>query len=103
MNPAIYIAILLPLLIIFMEENKKKRVIMNHIVKKKTEQEKEKMIEYIKSFIDKECYVYTINNTIKCTIKGVGDNAILLKTKNTTDVVNLDFVLRVSEIQKSKK
>lgn len=76
---------------------------MNNIVKRKTEQEKEKMIEYVKSFIGKECYVYTINDTFKCTIKGVGDNAILLETKNTTDVVNLDFVLRVSEIQKSKK
>ncbi len=53
-----------------------------------------------KKFIDKECYIYTINNTFKCVIKEVV--AILLEIKNSTDVVNLDFVLRISEINKRK-
>ena len=60
------------------------------------------MLEFAKKFIDKECYIYTINNTFKCVIKEVADNAILLETKNSTDVVNLDFVLRISEINKHK-
>lgn len=103
MNSTIYIAFFVPILIFIIEETKKKQIIMHYVIKRKTEKEKHQMIEYVKSFIDKECYIYTLNNTFKGIIIGVADNAILVKTKYTTDAVNLDFVLRVSEIQKRKK
>ncbi len=102
MDPAIYIAIFVPLFIVLFEENKKKKIIKNIINPKSEEEKKLQMLEFAKKFMGKECYIYTINNTFKCVIKEVADNALLLETKNSTDVVNLDFVLRISEINKHK-
>lgn len=64
------------------------------------------MMEHIKSFIGKECYIYTIqslSSPIKGIVKDVEGNSIILETKKTNDVINLDYVMRVSEIQKRKK
>ena len=61
------------------------------------------MMEHVKKFIGKECYIYTIqsmSSPIKGIIKDVDDNSIILETKKTKDVINLDYVMRVSEIQK---
>ena len=105
MNPAIYIAIFLPIFIILIQAPAQNRIIINNIVKRKTKKEKYEMMEHVKKFIGKECYIYTIqsmSSPIKGIIKDVDDNSIILETKKTKDVINLDYVMRVSEIQKNK-
>ena len=105
MNPAIYIAIFLPIFIILIQAPAQNRIIINNIVKRKTKKENYEMMEHVKKFIGKECYIYTIqsmSSPIKGIIKDVDDNSIILETKKTKDVINLDYVMRVSEIQKNK-
>ncbi len=63
------------------------------------------MVECIKQFIDKNCMIYTMQffgGGTKGIIKEVTDNAIVLETKHATDIINLDYVIRVSEIVKRK-
>ena len=60
----------------------------------------------LKDLIGKECYIYTIqsmSSPIKGIVKDVEGSSIILETKKTNDVINLDYVMRVSEIQKRKK
>ena len=61
------------------------------------------MLELAKNFIDKECIIYTFNNSlIQCTIKEISKNALLLETGNTVEAVNLDFVVRIREYPRKK-
>lgn len=86
-----------------MEESNSKKKIVHNIVKRKTKKEKQEMVEHIKEFIGKDCFIYTIQSTLHGTIKDVTDNSIILETKSTNDVINLDYVMRVSEIVNRKK
>lgn len=61
------------------------------------------MLELAKNFIDKECIIYTFNNSsIQGTIKEISKNALLLETGNTVEAVNLDFVVRIREYPRKK-
>ncbi len=63
------------------------------------------MVECIKQFIGKNCMIYTMQffgGGTPGIIKEVTDNAIVLETKHSTDIINLDYVIRVSEIVKRK-
>ena len=59
------------------------------------------MLELAKNFIDKECIIYTFNNSsIQGTIKEISKNALLLETGNTVEAV--DFVVRIREYPRKK-
>ncbi|MFR2136885.1 MAG: DUF6897 domain-containing protein [Pseudoruminococcus massiliensis] len=61
------------------------------------------MLELAKNFIDKECIIYTFNNSlIQGNIKEISKNALLLETGNTVEAVNLDFVVRIREYPRKK-
>ena len=61
------------------------------------------MLELAKNFIDKECIIYTFNNSsTQGTIKEISKNALLLETGNTVEAVNLDFVVRIREYPRKK-
>lgn len=61
------------------------------------------MTELAKRFIDKECLIYTFNgNQINCTVKEVGDGAILVESNGTVEAINIDFVMRIREYPKKK-
>ena len=54
------------------------------------------MTELAKRFIDKECIIYTFNgNQINGTIKEVTDGALLVESSGTTEVMNVDFIMRI--------
>ncbi|MDA3732851.1 hypothetical protein PBV87_15345 [Niameybacter massiliensis] len=55
------------------------------------------MLELAKKFIDKECLIYTFNSQLTGVIKEVNKGAILVENKNTIEIVNLDFVVRIRE------
>lgn len=103
LNPAIYIAIFLPLFFLFLQNKKNKKTVVKNILKRKNRGESVLMLELAKKFIDKKCYIYTLNDTFSGVITEVTDNAVLVETKSTTDLVNLDFIIRISEIKEKKK
>ncbi len=99
MNPALYLVIFLPIFIATIENQKKQQIISNNITNRKTKKEKQQMKTYIEKLIGKDCYIHTLNASIKGCVNSVNDNAIILETKKTTEIINLDFVLRVTEIK----
>lgn len=99
MIPALIIFIAI-ILLLFIRKQKENYTIVNL---KRKKGDKEKMLELAKNFIDKECIIYTFNNSsIQGTIKEISKNALLLETGNTVEAVNLDFVVRIREYPRKK-
>lgn len=67
------------------------------------------MLEFIKTFIGKDCIIYTITNEsgLPGTLKSISEDgtAILLEKENdhTSEIVNLDYVTRIREYPLNKK
>lgn len=62
------------------------------------------MLELAKRFIGLECFIYTFNSQLNGTIKEVTDGAILIDNHGITEVINLDFIVRIKEYPgKNKK
>lgn len=100
MNITFYLFFFLLIFICLMIEARNKKIAIKNRIKQKKKRGKLEMVEFAKKFIGKQCFIYTLSETFKCVIKEVSDNAILLETKKSTDVVNLDYVLRISEINR---
>lgn len=61
------------------------------------------MQEAAKRFIDKECLIYMLSGEMSGTIREVTDNAVIVETASASELVNLDFVVRIREFPKNKK
>ena len=103
MNPAYYIPIAMMLLILFLTlRNQNKAVLARQIKKRKTE-DGTRMTELARSFIGKECIVYTFNGTqLEGIVKEVTAGALLLEKAGAPEVINLDFIVRIREYPRGK-
>lgn len=104
MNPAL-IVLFVGILLIFLVSTKQKHkyIIAQFQRKKENKGDKEKLLELAKNFIDKNCIIYTFNGfQIDGIIKEVSKSALLVETGNTTEAVNLDFVVRIREYPRKK-
>ena len=63
------------------------------------------MKELAERFIDKECVIYSFDNSREYTgfIKEVTDGAILVEKDGKLEAINLDFVIRIREYPVNKK
>lgn len=51
-------------------------------------------------YIGKDCVVYTSNSNssvIECSVLGVEDNWLKIRTRDGEEVINLDYIVRVKE------
>lgn len=55
------------------------------------------MFELAQSFIGKECLIYTFNSQLSGILKEVTSGALLLDNGKTTEIVNLDYIVRIRE------
>ena len=102
MNPA-YIPIFIMLLLVFIMLRGQKQMMLRQLIRKRNSEDKIKMTELAKRFIDKECLIYTFNGSqINGTIKEVGDGAILVEKNGAIEAVNIDFVMRIREYPRKK-
>lgn len=60
------------------------------------------MLDLVKKYIGKECIIYTINTQLTGTIKEVADGWLSVDTGTDTDVVNIDYVIRIRQYPKGK-
>ncbi|MDY5859625.1 MAG: hypothetical protein SPJ77_01445 [Eubacteriales bacterium] len=61
------------------------------------------MEELAKNFIGKECIIYTFNSQqIAGTVKEISGGALLVDNGKETEVINLDFVVRMREYPRGK-
>ena len=100
LNPALIVLFISIILILLVSKRQKYDYVIARLQRKKGD--KEKMLELSKNFIDKECIIYTLNSSLTGRIKEVSKNALLLETGNTTEAVNLDFVVRIREYPRKK-
>ena len=102
MNPA-YIPICIMLLLVFIMLRGQKQMMLRQLIRKRNPEDKIKMTELAKRFIDKECLIYTFNGSqINGTVKEVGDGAILVESNGTVEAINIDFVMRIREYPRKK-
>lgn len=106
MEPSTFAALLpiwILLLVILPAQRRRKRTILaNKILN--NELENKEMFELAKRFIEKECIIYAFDgNQFSGVIKEVTEGAILIEKKGTAEAINLNFVVKIKEIQKCKK
>ena len=101
MNPSFTAILIMLVLIIIMYDNKRKAAARRIITSDKKEI-RIKMKDMANKFIGKECIVYTLNSQLTGTVKEVGEGALLLETKDSTEAVNFDYILRLREYPRNK-
>ena len=102
MNPATYVPIIIIFLVLFLMFREQKRMVIKKLIKKRRSEERVRMTEIAKKFIDKECIIYTFNSQLSGTVKEVTDGALLVENGGTLEAVNIDFVVRIREYPKKK-
>ncbi len=87
------------ILIIFIILRPRKPANLKTIIKKQTTEDRLKMVELAKKFIEKDCVIYCYDNNgeILGVLKEVNNGAILVETKDSIQAINLDFVVRIRE------
>jgi hypothetical protein len=105
LNLSYYIPIIVLFIILFILLRNRKAIIAKKAIKKRKTEDKTKMLELAKRFIDKECLIYAFdsNHQFQGTIKEVTDGAILLDNNGKLEAINLDFVIRIREYPTNKK
>ena len=103
MNAAYYIPIFIMLLVVFVMLHNQKITMLKKIIKKRKTEDKNQMKELAKKFIYKECIIYSFSgNQINGTIKEVSDGALMIENGESTEAINLDFVVRIREYPRKK-
>ena len=105
MFPAYYIPIIVMFIILLAARRRRRNVIARQVLKKRKTEDQKKMIELAKRFIGKDCIVYAFDSDhhFDGVIKEVVDGAILIEKDGKTEVINLDFVIRIREYPRDKK
>lgn len=60
------------------------------------------MKELVKLFVGKECLINTINSQLQGVIKEVSDGGIIITNGENTEIINLEYVIRVREYPRGK-
>ncbi len=102
---AVYIAVALVLLLVFYGYyNCRDYIAARRAAAFKSKGRCAAMQTLAKQFIGKDCLIYTFNgNRLSGKVLDVSEHGLLLQTGNTTEAVNLDFVLRLREYPSDKK
>jgi hypothetical protein len=103
LNPGIWIAIFLPIIIVTISGLKNKRLMMRNKVRKKRLPNRGDghMNELIKDYVGKECTVLTFEGgQVKGIIEKLEGNWISVTTAKKKQMINTDFISRI--IQKNK-
>lgn len=88
--------------IIIYEQQRKREIVVRQLKKIRSKKERAVMTELAKRFIDKECIIYTFNSQVTGTIKEVTNSAVLIENKDTSEIINIDYIVRIREYPKNK-
>lgn len=102
MQSSAFVAIWLVLLVILMNRSRRNRSLKALLIARKKKEGRKKMSELAKAFLGKECIIYSFDNQITGVIREVDGGAILIERDQTTELVNLDYVVRIREYPKKK-
>ncbi len=100
MNTTWYVCcfIFIVLLLIYLPKKKRRRYVASQmIVRKNKRKEREIMKELAERFIGKDVYIKLLDGTADGFVKEVTDKGIVLEYKDNTQIVNLDYVMKIRE------
>lgn len=99
-----YLIPLLMFVVVFIVLRRRNQIVAKIITKKNRMEQREKMKELAKRFIDKECLIYSFDGgrQFEGIIKEVDENAMLIEKNGELEAINLDFVIRIREYPKNK-
>ncbi|PRR81882.1 DUF6897 domain-containing protein [Clostridium vincentii] len=105
MNPAIWVSLFMPLLIYYVVFGGKKKEWQKYIIRKikNTKEGRIEMNKIINNFIGKECLIYTFQTQLTGVIESLEDNWISVRTEDSCEIVNIDYISRIREFPKNKK
>ena len=99
MNPS-FVAIYMVLMVIIIQQSNRKKYTLARKIIANRKKGRIKMTELLNAYIDKECTLYTINDSVSGTIKSISDGWVTVDTGKELNTLNLDFVIRVKEKRK---
>lgn len=73
------------------------------MLKKKKSRGGNIMNDILKTFVDKDCIIYTVDGQISGNITAVEDNYVSIIENDNRAVVNTDYIIRVREYPLNKK
>ena len=98
MNPGVYVSIGMLFVIIFITKQNEKKAYLTQYIKSRKKEESTEMIEAAKSFIGKDCIIYTFNSQqLMGKVKDVSGGAVIIETNGSVEAVNADFIVRLRE------
>lgn len=104
MSPIYWIGMFMPIWIIILisanRNNEFKKIAMTKIRKRKEGQTMNN--EIIKSYIGKECILYTFQTQVSGIIESVEENWISIRVENKLELINIDYVTRIREFPLKK-
>jgi len=102
-NSYVFIIIFFCLFIVLMERRRKIEETVRAIQRRKKKRGAyNNMKELILEYIDKECIVYTVNGQHEGIIKRVADGGVIIEINGSSELLNLDYIVRVREYPKKK-
>lgn len=104
MNPAFYTAIFLFIIAFIIRKQNQDELNIFSMLKNKRKKigVKVEMNELVSKYIGKECVVTTMNNSATGFIRSVQDNWLEIENDGKTDIINLDFIIKISEYPRRK-
>ena len=100
LNSSTYIVIFVLIYLVIQKRKKIKLCALNILRRKKGGQI---MLELAKALIGKECIIFTISDANVCgVLEAVSGNAIRVRGKKSTEIINLDLVVRNRELPVKK-
>ena len=101
MNTSTYIILFLLIFVIIGMEKRNKCVVWKRL--RNCSQEGKQMETMARDMIGKRCVVEVFGgNAYKGVIEQVADKAVLLRQKKDTRIVNLDFVVSITQLPEKK-
>lgn len=105
MNP-VYISLITIFILVFILVSKNKIIAFcaaRRANRRKNFKEVSEMKELAERFIGKECIVYTVNSDqITGVLREIASGAILLERTDSTEAINLEFVVRIRDYPRKK-
>lgn len=96
--------ILMVLALWLIQEKKNDVAVLHHIRGKRKIREVDSMVELAKRFVGKACIISIISSSspVTGTIEAVEDHGLLIKQKENTILINLEYVSKIQEYPTKK-
>jgi ferredoxin-fold anticodon binding domain-containing protein len=87
-----------------MLRSRRRAIVLRKIIERRKKEGNTEMKEFAERFIGKECLLTSFDGSrqYEGTVKEVTDGALLIEKNGNSEVVNLDFIIRIREYPRGK-